>query len=369
MTNPNLPLYFTGSISANDTTYLPVRKAIVRAMQEYGCVLDDHVARDNALAIADEMKKKGINIYAHDTGLTDLAIAGVAEISTATTGGGGEIERLATQGKPLLVLHHQDTRGSWYVNDMPAVLPNVTHKTYATQEEAVALTREFLEKIPRKPFTGKFIVIDGPDYCGKGTQHRMLVSYLLDHPQDRDQKLMNVVATREPFNTHYQKEIRKILKESMDPRAKAERLAELFVNDRKIHIATTIIPDVAKGFVVVSDRYKYSTEAYQSAQGLDLDTLIGMHRGMPVPDVTFFIKVSLEERMRRKAAARERPYEEIFDKDKDFQQQLDRQYEALVEKHKDEKIIVVDGNRPKEDVFHTIKNYVDLLLRQEKNKE
>ncbi len=169
-----LPLYFTGSISANDAKYLPIRKAIVQTMQEYGDVLDDHVAREDAVAISDEMKRKGINVYEYDTGLVDKAIAGVAEISTATTGGGGEIERMASQGKPLLVLHHKDTRGSWYVNDMPSVHQNVVHKTYATQEEAVALTREFLERFP-KSGPGKLIVIDGTDGSGKTDQTTLLV--------------------------------------------------------------------------------------------------------------------------------------------------------------------------------------------------
>lgn len=356
------PLYFIGNVSQNDQTYLPVRKAIVEVMKDYGTVLDDHIVRDDVLAYEDEQKKQGVNIYVRDTGWIDQAVAGVAEISTPTTGGGGEIERVASQGKPLLVLHHTNVRGSWFISGMPALYPNVVHKRYSTQEEAIAQVREFLSTIPQKPFAGKFIVIDGADYCGKGTQHRRLVSYLLDHPNDRDHKLINVVGTREPFNTQYQQEIRKILKESMDPRVKAERLAELFIADRKIHVATTILPNVTKGLVVVSDRYKYSTEAYQSAQGLDLAMLVEMHRGMPVPDLVFFIKVSLEERLRRKAAARERPYEEIFDKDKDFQRRLDEQYDELVLVHKDEPILVINGDHPQEEVFSVIRKQVDKLL-------
>ena len=171
------PLYFIGSVSQNDTRYLPIRKAIVQTMQEYGTVLDEHVVREDVILFENEQKQNGVNIYARDTAWLDQAVAGVAEISTATTGGGGEIERMADQGKPLLVLHHKDTRGSWFVNDMPAVYPNVSHKTYFTLEEAVACTRTFLEGLP-KPYPGKLIVIDGTDGSGKTTLTKMLVDRL-----------------------------------------------------------------------------------------------------------------------------------------------------------------------------------------------
>lgn len=212
------------------------------------------------------------------------------------------------------------------------------------------------------PFKGRFIVIEGSDFCGKGTQHRMLTSYLIDYPKDRDLKLINVVATREPYNTQYQTEIRRILKEITDSKARAEKFAELFVKDRLEHVEKLIIPCKKQGCVVVSDRYKYSTEAYQSAQGILLDKLVEMHKGMPVPDLVFFINTSLENRLQRKASARERPYYEVFDKDATFQKKLDEQYETLLEVHKDEPIVVIDGNRSKEEVFASITEHVDSLL-------
>jgi dTMP kinase len=105
---------------------------------------------------------------------------------------------------------------------------------------------------------GKFIVLDGPDYCGKGTQHRMLVSHLLDHPLDRDNKLINVVATREPFNTQYTLEARRIMRESADPQQKAEQLKAIFFADRREHIDVLIVPALRAGCIVASDRYKYA---------------------------------------------------------------------------------------------------------------
>lgn len=209
---------------------------------------------------------------------------------------------------------------------------------------------------------GKFIVLDGPDYCGKGTQHRMLVNYLMDHPQDRDNKLINVVATREPFNTRYTLEARRIMRESLNPKQKAVQLKEIFFADRWEHLDALIVPAMRAGCIVVSDRYKYSTEAYQSAQGLDINELVAMHGEMPVPDLTFFIKIPIAKTIRRKALAKGRPYEEIFDKDNGFQRKVQKQYDLLMQLHKNESIILVDGNRPVEQVFETIRARADRLL-------
>jgi len=216
---------------------------------------------------------------------------------------------------------------------------------------------------PNAPLKGKFIVIDGADYCGKGSQHRMLGAYLLDHPLDRDNKYINVVMTREPFNTEYTKEIRQILKESKDLRNVARRLFELYVFDRELHVVSLIEPlTVESGVIVFSDRYKYSTEAYQSLQGIPLEEILKAHKEMPVPDLTLFIKVPVEERLRRKAALKDRPYDEVFEKDNEFQKKLDAQYDSLVKIHSNENIVVIDGNRPKEAVFEDIKSHVDKLL-------
>ncbi len=209
---------------------------------------------------------------------------------------------------------------------------------------------------------GKFIVLDGPDYCGKGTQHRLLVNYLMDHPMDRENKLINVVATREPFNTQFTLEARRIMRESMEPLQKAAHLKEIFFADRREHVDVLIAPALKAGCIVVSDRYKYSTEAYQSAQGLDIERLVDMHRTMPVPDQVFFLKIPIEETIRRKAAAINRPYEEIFDRDNEFQRKVHKQYELLLKLHRDENIAVIDANQPREQVFERIRSYVDYLI-------
>ena len=103
---------------------------------------------------------------------------------------------------------------------------------------------------------GKFIVLDGLDGSGKGTQVKLLANYFFD----RDKK-NHIFLTREPYNSEYYEEIRRLLKSGLNPHDNAERLAELFVADRRVH-AALIESLLSQGIDVVSDRYKYSTLAY-----------------------------------------------------------------------------------------------------------
>ena len=357
---PPLELYFMSTVAARDTDLLPVRQAIVSAMEEHGTVLDRHVVRPDAYEIDRENSGKGVDIRARDYAWLDRARAGVAELSVPSTGAGMEVERFSVQGKPLLVLHKED-RSPSLAGYLPRSCPNVKVSPYATLDEAVRATHEFLRALPPRPLMGRFIVIDGPDYCGKGTQHRMLIEYLLDHPQDRDLKLINPVPAREPFNTDRTLMIREMLRTNAAPADGGWTLARLFVEDRSIH-ASQIRMLVAGGNIVVSDRYKYSTLAYQSLQGVPMEDLLRMHDGLPVPDLTFFIMTSLERRLQRKANDRNRPYTEVFEKDREFQAMLQHKYPEIKESLPDERIIVVDGDRERHEIQAEIRGHVDKLI-------
>ena len=68
------------------------------------------------------------------------------------------------------------------------------------------------------------------------------------------------------------------------------------------------------GVHVVSDRFKHSTIAYQSAQGMDIEHLIRLHQGMLVPDITFFVDVSSEIGLSRMAGEEGKFEQEDFQK-------------------------------------------------------
>ena len=202
---------------------------------------------------------------------------------------------------------------------------------------------------------GKFIILDGLDGSGKRTEAKLLVNYLFD----RDKK-NHVFLTREPYNSEHYEEIRRLLKSGLNPRDNAERLAELFVADRKVHVAL-IESLISQGINVVSDRYKYSTLAYQQTQGISLQKLIDMHKNILIPDLALIIDVPAEIALERIAKDDGREYKEVFEQ-KDFQEKLRENFLALPEQLLGEKIIIIDGNKQIEKVFEFVKKEVDKIL-------
>ena len=202
---------------------------------------------------------------------------------------------------------------------------------------------------------GKFIVLDGLDGSGKGTQVKLLADYFFD----RDKK-NHIFLTREPYNSEYYEEIRRLLKSGLNPRDNTERLAELFIADRRIH-AALIESLLSQGIDVVSDRYKYSTLAYQQTQGISLQKLIDMHKGILIPDLTLIIDTLAEIALERIIKDEGREYKEVFEQ-KDFQEKLRENYLAFSEQLADEKIIVIDGNKSIAKVFESIKKEVEKIL-------
>ena len=113
-----------------------------------------------------------------------------------------------------------------------------------------------------------FVVLEGGDGCGKSTQAGLLVSRLQSLGRD-------VVGTREPGATAVGAEIRALVLGGgdLDPRAEALLIAA----DRAEHVAEVIRPALARGAVVVSDRYVPSSLAYQGvARGLGVDEVARM---------------------------------------------------------------------------------------------
>jgi len=143
---------------------------------------------------------------------------------------------------------------------------------------------------------GKLITFEGIDGCGKSTQMRLLEQYLTELG-------VAVVSTREPGGTELGRKVRSAL---LDGGAgSVEPLAELllYAADRAQHVRRVILPALAEGKVVLSDRFYDATTVYQGyARGFDLDLVNQLNElatGGLKPDLTLLFDLDVETGLKR----------------------------------------------------------------------
>lgn len=131
---------------------------------------------------------------------------------------------------------------------------------------------------------GALIAFEGIDGTGKSTQIALLAEQLraLGYA---------VVTTREPTDGAYGKKIRTILKDRS--LVTPEEELRLFLADRQEHITTVIAPALAAEMMVLTDRYYFSTVAYQGAAGHDPDEILRQNETFaPKPDLVLLLTAS-----------------------------------------------------------------------------
>jgi dTMP kinase len=150
---------------------------------------------------------------------------------------------------------------------------------------------------------GKFIVIDGPDGCGKSTQSKLLAEYLKRCGR-------KVLTLREPGGTRISEKIRTIL---LDPKNyKMTEITELFLYmaSRSQLVAELIKPALKSGKIVLCDRFLSSTIVYQGIAGgvgKKLVETIGKIATENIkPDITIILDVLPQEGLNRKKSAPDR---------------------------------------------------------------
>ncbi len=132
--------------------------------------------------------------------------------------------------------------------------------------------------------SGCLIALEGIDGTGKSTQIALLAAVLR-------QEGRCVVLTREPTEGVYGQQIRRLY-QARGSVSRQEEL-ELFLADRREHVAQLIAPALALGKIVITDRYYFSTAAYQGAVGFDPETIIRQNEVFaPVPDLVILFELS-----------------------------------------------------------------------------
>lgn len=221
--------------------------------------------------------------------------------------------------------------------------------------------------------TGRFIDVEGLDGAGKG-------SALTRIHQVLDSLGVPYKTTREPGGTPYGELIRNILKgevvgigpevQTLDP------ITELllFCAQRREHIKHFILPTLAKGDWVISDRHNLTMLAYQGAgrqipmritKLLDRITVGDFN-----PDVTFYLDVDVDVAMRRQGVRDDGYRDTIESGGREFFTRAAEGYRRALEdpKVRRGKVIIIDANQDEADMLRDVEkemtNYLKSCLKK-----
>ncbi len=194
----------------------------------------------------------------------------------------------------------------------------------------------------------KFITFEGIEGSGKSTQVKLLHKYFLD-------RNVAAVLTREPGGSKVAEEIRSLLVNGdID---KMDGVCETLLNfaARRDHCLKLIQPALAKGEIVICDRFFDSTIAYQSfGQDVDLELIKKVQEaaiGRFKPDITFLIDVDVEVAFERiKNRADNNRYEKM---DKNFHQKVRKGFLEIA-KNNSSRVILIDGNQDMQKIHQQV---------------
>ena len=204
---------------------------------------------------------------------------------------------------------------------------------------------------------GRFVTLEGGDGAGKTTQAGLLAAWLEAAGRE-------VVRTREPGGTELGQRIREIVlhdRGHISPRAEAL----LYAADRAHHVETVVGPAVARGAVVLQDRYIDSSVAYQGvARGLGADQIRSVSEWAAdglVPDRTVLLDLDVTVGRSRVAAARGDVFDRLESEAAVFHESVRQAFLAMAAAEP-ERFLVVDAAEPEAAVQQRIRTALAPLV-------
>ncbi|MEK7438153.1 MAG: dTMP kinase [Pseudomonadota bacterium] len=202
---------------------------------------------------------------------------------------------------------------------------------------------------------GKFITLEGVDGAGKSTHLDWIAARL-------EAAGKKVLLTREPGGTPLGEELRKLL---LTQAMHLETETLLMFAARREHLEQLILPALAAGTWVLSDRFTDATFAYQGGgRGLELrriETLESwVHQDLQ-PDLTLIFDLSVEEAKRRRLAATPDP-DRFEQENLGFFERVRSVYLARAAQYSG-RIKLIDASRSVADIRKTLEEYIITLCQ------
>ncbi|MDR2998076.1 MAG: dTMP kinase [Microbacterium sp.] len=204
--------------------------------------------------------------------------------------------------------------------------------------------------------SGLWITFEGGDGSGKTTQSELLSTWLGAGGR-------SVLHTREPGGSEVGRLIRDIvLHHRGDIAPRAEAL--LYAADRAHHVATVVRPALARGEVVIQDRYLDSSVAYQGAgrvlDGTEVRDLSLWATEGALPDLTVLLDLD-PAAARLRLDADDKPFDRLEAEKEEFHIRVREAYLALADVEPG-RFLVVDAALPAHEIAAQIRDRVDPLL-------
>ncbi|MGD0487856.1 MAG: dTMP kinase [Syntrophorhabdales bacterium] len=200
------------------------------------------------------------------------------------------------------------------------------------------------------------VTFEGIEGSGKTTQVELLCKYL-------QEKGYQVIRTREPGGTALGEALRKVL---LQKDLHLLPLSELliFMAVRSQHMEEVITPALARGAVVVCDRFVDATYAYQGyGRGVDLGIIATLNRLVTkgvTPNLTILLDCEVDVGLARKLVHNPR-LDRFEQEEAAFHEQVKRGYLKLVEED-EKRFYVINGKRDIEATHIAIRDRVERLL-------
>jgi dTMP kinase len=207
---------------------------------------------------------------------------------------------------------------------------------------------------PPQHLRGLLIAFEGGEGTGKSTQARLIAIWLRELGYD-------VVTTFEPGATKVGMRLRALLLDTAHAGMSPQSEALMYAADRAEHVASVIEPAIARGAIVITDRYVDSSLAYQGAgRNLPVQDIADLNRwatGGRVPDLTVLLDMDPLAGLSRRTRSADRLEAEPAE----FHQRVRAGFLALA-RSDPQRYLMVDAGRPAQEITGDIEERIRAML-------